>query len=281
MSLCVCVGFLPSGPPRREIEKQWRVVRMVEDKDFQQSIDDMNARSDAQRHDDYNNEMAGRDVGRIARFLPETAATGTAGDKRKAEREQAMNRLQLLLLNDPAYAAQYRETQEALQSAQTRLDAMMDQVQVLLAEAHTALQDTLDRAARLEDGRRVFRDKNGNVTFEDGTDVDEVLAASVVWRGDEPTLKEVNARKSRVSGLDELILDIQTGQAWIGDIQIRMQDESDPVTTDEMVGFKEEVETVVSDLDDQLAQEKAKAAPGPSVIERGSDVTTKILVPEI
>lgn len=224
---------------------------MAEDKDFQQSIDDMNARAAAQRLDDYHNEMGGRDVGRISRFLPASASGGTAGDRRKAEREQAMNRLQLLLLNDPAYAAQYRDTQEALQDAQARLDEMLDQVRQLLNAAETELQETLDQAARLEDGRRVFKDQSGAITFEDGTEVDEVLAASVVWRGDEPTLEEMSTRKARASGLEELILDIQTGQARIGDIQIRMQDERDPVAKDEMKEFKDEVEGMTHGLEER------------------------------
>lgn len=59
----------------------WQVVK---DQDFLREIKSLEKRRDSQLLDDFNNEMAGRVVGRIARFLPEAAERHDASGKKKA-----------------------------------------------------------------------------------------------------------------------------------------------------------------------------------------------------
>lgn len=66
-----------------------------------------------QDRDDFNNEMAGRDVGRMRRFLPE-AASPVESEKRKDRERQHISRLLALLKNDPEYAEAHQNAMDIL-----------------------------------------------------------------------------------------------------------------------------------------------------------------------
>ncbi|MFW8594714.1 hypothetical protein [Cribrihabitans neustonicus] len=203
--------------------------------------------------DDFNNEMAGRDVGRMGRFLPSGDRDPKKVAKQREERAAMLTNLQLLMQNDPEYAALYRETEEKLRDAQTRLDGALEKVHQLKAEADEAMLDIMTRAARLPDGAAVFQDQDGNIRYEDGTAVDADLAESIVWRGDEPTYDDMRAAAERVHGLSELENDIHTGQAEIGDMQERMADQDEPIAKDGMTGFQNRAEEIGANVDARLA----------------------------
>lgn len=243
---------------------------MVEDQDFQRETKLADGRRKGQLMDDFHNEMAGRDVGRIARFLPETADRRGANGMNKDKHAEALNRLQLLLLNSPAYAALYRETEQALRGSQSRLEQLMERIEQMLAETKADLDTTLARAARLEDGRRVFKDKDGNVRFADGRAVDAILTASVVWKGDEPGLDEIRTKRERAERLTELQSDIAAGQAEIGTMQLRMQNEEEPVDEDEMKSMKDRAQEMTIGL-----EQKAK-----TVLETDLSASTKAAAPK-
>lgn len=153
--------------------------------------------------------MAGRDVGRISRFLSENGGSTRASEKKRVERAEALTRLQLLLLSDPAYAALYRETEKTLRDAQTRLDEMLDAVARATEEAQERLNGKLSDTARAEE-------------------------------------------EARLEALTELESDIRTGQADIGDMQLRMQDEDEPVTSDELEGYMDRADKLVSDIKERV-----------------------------
>lgn len=154
-----------------------------------------------QRRDmeDLNNEIAGRDVGRRARFLNADARSPEA-ERKKREARAFQNRL-MEMLNDPIYRAKYDGVMQALsdaeQATQAAIDALSDQIEA----AQTDLTDMMDNAARLPDGTRVFRDENGVVRHEDGTVVEDHLADTILWTGNEPSFEDLNAAKTRIDGL--------------------------------------------------------------------------------
>lgn len=62
---------------------------------------------------DLNNEMAGREVGRIARFLPEDATPANI-KKRNERNHERLSALMTLLRSDPAYAELHNNAMETL-----------------------------------------------------------------------------------------------------------------------------------------------------------------------
>lgn len=159
--------------------------------------------------DDLQHEMAGRDVGRIARFLPADARDEKSQSKRRTEREETLTNLQIMMMNNPAYAALYRETEKTLRDAQTRLDEMLDTVLRAKEEARERLNSTLSDTVRAEE-------------------------------------------EARLETLTELETDIRTGQAGIGDMQLRIADQDDPVTTDDLESFTTHVQEIEADIEERM-----------------------------
>jgi hypothetical protein len=64
------------------------------------------------------------------------------------------------------------------------------------------LTEMEDRAARLPDGTRVFRDQNGIVRRADGAVVEGDLAATILWSGNEPSFKDYGAAQDSLASLE-------------------------------------------------------------------------------
>lgn len=230
--------------------------------------------------DDLQNEIAGREVGRIERFLPGGAHSAASSGKAKQERAEALSRLQLLL-SDPAYAALYRETTTALADAQNKLEQMLERVQLEMQRTEAALEEMRDRAARLEVGTRVYRDRDGNVRTEDGKIIEDALAVGIIWNGTEPSFEDMQAELARKERLEALESDILAGQAEIGDMQAALQDDEDPPTESEMEGFKDRAEEIVGNAEKRIEAELETMDAAPEISEHSSEPAAKITVSEI
>ncbi|MGC3939954.1 hypothetical protein ACOTTU_19280 [Roseobacter sp. EG26] len=149
--------------------------------------------------EDLNNEIAGRDVGRQARFLNDHA--GSAETKRKERDARAFQNHLMELLKDPIYRAKYDGVIQALSDAEQATQAAIDALADHLQAAQTDLADMMDNSARLPDGTQVFRDANGVVRREDGTVIEDQLADTILWTGQEPSFEDVNAARDRIEGL--------------------------------------------------------------------------------
>ncbi len=101
-----------------------------------------------QLRDDFNNEMAGRDVGRIDRFLGDAAPNYSDAAKRRAERDVQLTTLQILMNDDPAYVELFRETEKRLREVQSRLDTALETVLRVRAETEQRLKDAQTQAER-------------------------------------------------------------------------------------------------------------------------------------
>lgn len=235
----------------------------------------------ARNFHDLQNEIAGRNVGRIECFLPDGAKSADASGKAKQERAQDLTRLQLALMSDPAYAALYRETTQALNDAQSRLDRLLEQVQREIEATHTALEDMRNRAARLEDGTHVYRDKNGAVHSEDGQIIDDARAEGIVWRGDEPTYESMQDARERAERLQDIEHDIRSGQAEIGDMQSGMENEDDPKSAEELEGFKKRADEIVEGAEDSIDEEMKRKSPLSDVPEPAVQAASDIEVPKL
>lgn len=208
--------------------------------DLRESFADAKRRVDL---NDLNDEMAGRDNYKIARFLSadqrEERKEQRSGHVRRAE---GMSRLQLLLFTNAAYARLYNETLRDLRDAEDATDRAIAKAEAALAEAQQKLEQTLNRAATLPNGTCVFRDAGGNVLTERGERVSDADAARIEWRGDEPAYEQfledsesVRDRLTRLEVLQGYRVDT------VGGIRDRMMDEENPPSKQEVEQFKRDI----------------------------------------
>ena len=177
--------------------------------------------------EDYQNELAGRETGRAARFLPPGARGGQSKERQERERRN-WSRLQMLLYTDPAYTALYNDTMDLLTSAEAATEKA-------LANAEQELSDLLDNAARLPDGRAVFMDGDGNVWTESGKPVDPAKAEGIEWPDDSPSYEEYLKRRQAVDEIRRYQVDV------LGHARDRMTDPDNPPSTDELEDFNRQL----------------------------------------
>lgn len=189
-----------------------------------------------QDFDDLQREMAGLDVGRQQRFLPEGEERGNnRGSDKRALGRDALSALAQRLMNDTAYAALYSDTMQQLEAAERAAALAMEARETYLAEQLTAFETMKDNAARLPDGRLVFRDKDGEVVDENGAQITDLEAQSIVWPDNAPTYEEYVAQRERVDAARRDIEDIREYQVDVlGNARNRMEDERKPVDEGEM-----------------------------------------------
>lgn len=200
------------------------------------------ARRREQDRDDFHNEHAGRDVGRIRRFLPEDARPDNSG--KRAERESRhVSALLSLLQSDPAYAALYGNTFDKLRKAEAATALALAQATSDLDQARTDLAEALDGASTLADGTRVFRDQNGDVWTEDGKRVEGDALDEIVWRERGVSYEELLARKKAVDeGQRTLEAILQYQVEVLGHARNRLADEDNPPSKEELEQIQREIE---------------------------------------
>lgn len=135
--------------------------------------------------DDFNNEIAGREVGRIKRFLPDSADPSELR-KRNGRDHQRLSTLMTLLQNDPEYAALYEDTLDKLRDAEEATDAAMakaleDIENAKTPEAREKAQDRYDALMRyrvdvLGHARDRVMDEDNPPTKEELEDIQRQIA---------------------------------------------------------------------------------------------------------
>ncbi|MEP3785591.1 MULTISPECIES: hypothetical protein [Paracoccaceae] len=184
--------------------------------------------------DDLNLEMSGQDVGRIQRFFGEGETRSPEAKRKKAEKEQAQQRLVDLLTN-PIYKAKYNQAWSVLIAAETAVAKAYDQVDTEIINAKGVVTDMSDRAARLIDGSLVFRDENGDVRYADGAKVNAEDAASIVWTGNEPSFEEYSAATLRLSDLEASRRDVERYETDVlGDARDKLSDQDNAQSLGEL-----------------------------------------------
>lgn len=184
-------------------------------------------------HDDLQNEYAGRETGRMQRFL---TREDRLDDQRHKEKKQRETRTLLeLLMASPAYRHQFEKVTIALSNAQAAADDALSYLEDAIASAESALTELQEDAARLPDGTRVYRDADGVVRREDGTAVDDVLAATILWRGDEPGFEEFRASRGVLTALQAEHEDVLRFQNTVlGPSHDALNNPNDPPTFEEL-----------------------------------------------
>lgn len=193
----------------------------------------------AQDFDDLHNEMSGVDVGRIPRFLSQEARA-LLQEKRNGKSSRRMSALDIMMLSDPVYAQAYNDTMDFLGRAERVAEQGLSKLETQLAKAESDLKSTLDSAAALPDGRKVFRDIDGKVWDGDQNPVDQATADKIEWRGSEPTNETYLKQKKQVQDLKESIHEIRVYQTDVlGSAREKLMDRANPKTIDELKSIKE------------------------------------------
>lgn len=172
--------------------------------------------------DDFNNEMAGRDTGRMKRFGFE--------DRREHAREQKKRENERLFMMSAAYMAKYDAVMDSLTNAESKVYDAMEQ----------AAQDVTDlrkAAPSLADGTKVFRDKDGNVFDENGRKLSGVEAGEIEWQENSPSWEEFAKAKKRLDALNQDFHRLEF-------IRSRMEDEDNRPTEEELDQWQDEIEEI-------------------------------------
>ena len=255
--------------------------------DYQSYEELFRARAAAEDIDDYNNAISGADVGRILKHGASHDIDPITGKKRDGAKDAVQRTLDWLLQNDAAYARSWQQTSQLLTDVANEADLLLSK----LLHEHDALADQIDsavdRAAALPDGRKVFRDKDGNVVDADGNQIEDDLAASIIWRGDELTFEEYLGLKDRLSRLDDAILETQGIETELGGMSNDLSDQDAPPTPDELDDFKDHanglrdrIQAIGQSVADNAPQQTGPTKPTSSfsVESDGSDLSKNLSI---
>lgn len=202
--------------------------------------------------DDLQHEMSGTDNGRMKRFLGENQQSIEA-KRKKEEAQEAQTRL-MMLLADPIYRKRYNLVLSRLDQLEQAADRALLDLDEQISEAKANLADIQANAARLPNGTRVYRDAKGAVRREDGSEVDDTLAATIVWRGDEPSYESFVQADATVSKLEEQHSDVTAFRNdTLGNARNRIEDQDNPTSLDDLDDILNEMELAKPDILEQSA----------------------------
>lgn len=223
--------------------------------------------------DDLQNEYAGRETGRMTRFLSRDEHSPEA--KRKKRSEQAVRSLLEMMLTDPIYRARYVVVSAALSDAVSATERALMQLAQAIDDATDALDDIRARAARLPDGTRVYRDAQGSIRREDGSIIDDTLAATIIWSGTEPSFGALTASQTTLADAEaaqESVLIYQNDV--LGPAKDQMADPDNPPSLDELDQMLQQIEA------EMPAHVRAEMIPAASP-EPDTAHTTDIKLPKL
>lgn len=201
-----------------------------------------------QNFDDLQNEMAGVEVGRMARFLsPE--ARELLLNKRNGKVSGSMTALDLMLLNDPAYAELYASTMTALQKAEQATEKALEKALKKTNVFETELSNTLSRAKQLPNGTRVFKDKQGAIWTEDDVQIDPDIARTLDWSGLEPSFEIYKKQKQNLNSSQLEINDIRKYQTDVlGHIRGELTDHNNPKPVDDIEVYNSQIHDLMPQI---------------------------------
>jgi len=200
--------------------------------------------------DDLQNERAGLETGRMARFLDADTREARAGRGKGSDESGAhLSRLQQLLATNPAYAALYHETFDKLRATETATEAALEEALDLHGRLETERDDMLARAARLPDGPAVFRDANGAVWSEHGEELTSSDLDAILWPEDAPDYEPFRETSHALANTGQKVEALRGYQVEVlGHVRERMTDEDDPPSAQELREFQQNMEDRLSTI---------------------------------
>jgi len=143
---------------------------------------------------------------------------------------------------DPAYAVLYRDTVDLVNDYGMRAEAALAEAEQVLNKAQIDHDLILGKAARLPDGRYVFKILDGKMYDQDGYLVDGPDADGIIWPDDTPSYEDYLSSKKTVSDAKH---NVQLWQDYlievIGVTRDRLNDPENPPTPDELRDWQEKI----------------------------------------
>lgn len=199
----------------------------------------INKAADEQRRtqnlDDFNNEMAGRDTGRIKRFGFDQARQDVI--QKEKRRQSALDQMMM----NAVYREAWTSALNALNQAEEAVYQALIQASDALHHAQRQYQELLDKAAMTADGQRVFKDKHGDVYTENGEKLSADEAAQIDWRGDDPSREDQIHIQDALTTAQEEFDRINGHSNRLVEIREELTDQNDPLSIDEIQARVQEV----------------------------------------
>ena len=210
---------------------------------------------------DLNDEISDVENGRIKRFLGD-GGQGRAAAKAQKDKREAETELQILLATNTAYAQLYRKTIDKLAAAEIAAGHALSRAEQALVAATETLAELRTGAARLEDGRMVFKDAQGRVRDEDGNILHHIDPDTVLWPEGAPSYEDWRAAKASAEAAQNRVDALQHYQVTVlGDIRDRLSDEDNPPSAEELETMQEEIDALMPPEVKAATREEAATTP--------------------
>lgn len=151
--------------------------------------------------DDLQREMAGVDVGKIARFLsPEARELLRKGKVESGVEEisRLISAHELALMNDAEYAQAYSDYRNDLDDLTDTAEDGRSKAQALLDRLQSEYDISRLKAGEMPDGTLVYQDENGIARTEDGQEIGIAADLPIEWTGGETAYEMIDAQREQL-----------------------------------------------------------------------------------
>lgn len=194
----------------------------------------LKAKAAALDREDYLAPESGTIAGRTRNHITKTDIDPATGKKRKTASDLFQETLEWLLLNNPAYKLAHQNLMTAIRDTQDAAQTALDNVMSALASKRAMMDKLLSTAAKLPDGRYVFKDKDGNVRDEDGEIIAPELAATIKWTGHEPGYEYYHSYKRDIEALEQAEQELRGIETELGEMHNNANSNAAPRTPEEL-----------------------------------------------
>ncbi len=203
------------------------------DQHFEQAELTRKEKQQQQDKEDYNNEMAGNDTGRIKRFSANKENQTEQDQKKKREKS-----LQDLLMNEE-YLAAWNTATDAVNSAQGAVYDALIKARDDLTIAEKDHAELLSRAITLEDGRKVFLDDDGSVYGENGHEIQDHNSMHH-HHSHAPSWRDFKDSRDHLIKADQHYDDIAEKETRLQEIDETLHDEHAGLSIEDINALKDE-----------------------------------------
>lgn len=159
-------------------------------------------------------------------------------ERERKDRDHQQLTLTALLASNAAYKAAWDKAMDGLPQLGAAMDDFQDKIDALLAGEKVLLKADLERvAARLPNGRYVFKGADGSIVGEDlkPLEGDDAEAAKDADFTGKMTLEEYRDRKGKIDRLETMADENRRGRIEIADVHAKLTDKKNPAQTEQEV----------------------------------------------
>ncbi|MEM8651529.1 MAG: hypothetical protein AAGF54_13430 [Pseudomonadota bacterium] len=255
---------------------------------FNDHADSLREKREQADFDNLQHTLSGVQTGQQTKHgLNNEIGNSVSNGKGKSVAASIRETLDWLLLNDAAYRQAHENLMDSIRSAQTATQTALEQVLETLQAEQSIMDEILSNAAKLPDGTRVFKDKNGNVRNEDGEIIPPEAAATIEWTGHEPSYEEYVAPRQHIKELEAYERELRGIETEIGEIHERGNRNDEPLTpaelgrdADRVDELEKRVRKIENNAQTQAPQHQAIDTPNEehSLTSSGADLSVGLTI---